>query len=236
MYESWLGESRGCLWDGSVYSVYLINSTGDSTMITWLLNKLSSLTTCDIDIYFGKLDRSMQIILDRCTKIEKQLEHEIRMLTEEVATYKGMLHAVAETLPDMMWCKDINGKYIYANMAIKTGLLFDMNPEGKCDIELATVAKSYFGSDNHTFGEKCKNSDLIVIETKQPQRFLESGKIKGKMVYLEVFKAPFFVNGELRGVVGTGRDMTEYVEAYREQNCGGCGRMADIFKKYEYGE
>ena len=205
-------------------------------MINWIITKVNNWFTCDIDVYFGKLDRSMQIILDRCTKIEKQLDHEIKMLTEEVATYKGMLHAVAETLPDMMWCKDLNGKYIYANMAIKKGLLFDMSPEGKCDIELATVAKSYFGEDNHTFGEKCKNSDLIVIETKQPQRFLESGKIKGKMVYLEVFKAPFFVNGELRGVVGTGRDMTEYVEAYRKQNCGGCGRMADIFKKYEYGE
>ena len=55
-------------------------------------------------------------------------------------------------------------------------------------------------------------------------------------MYLEVFKAPWTVNGELRGVVGTGRDMTEYVEAYKEQNCGSCGKMADIFKKYEYGE
>jgi hypothetical protein len=35
-------------------------------------------------------------------------------------------------------------------------------------------------------------------------------------------------------VVGTGRDLTSYVEAYREQNCSGCGKMADIFKKYEY--
>ena len=205
-------------------------------VVEWMKQKWRKYNACKIDDYFGQLDASIQDIIDKCVRIEQQLDNEVRLLTEEVATYKGMLHSIAEVLPDMMWCKDSNGKYIYANMAIKTGLLFDMNPEGKCDIELSTVAKSYFGNDNHTFGEKCKNSDLIVIETKQPQRFLESGKIKGKMVYLEVFKAPFFVNGELRGVVGTGRDMTEYVEAYREQNCGGCGRMADIFKKYEYGE
>ena len=201
-------------------------------IIEWVLK----FRTCDIDVYFNKLDRSMQIVIDRCNKIEKQLDAEIKMLTNEVALYKGMLHSVAEALPDMMWCKDLNGKYIYANMAIKTGLLFDMEPEGKCDIELATVAKKYFGNDNHTFGEKCKNSDLVVLESEVPQRFLESGKIKGKMVYLEVFKAPFYVNGELRGVVGTGRDMTEYVEAFRAHNCKGCSKMTDIFKKYEYGE
>jgi hypothetical protein len=56
------------------------------------------------------------------------------------------------------------------------------------------------------------------------------------MVYLEVFKAPLYIKGKLAGVVGTGRDMTEYVEAYREHNCNGCYKMTDIFTKYEFEE
>lgn len=205
-------------------------------MWEWLERKWQEWNSCKIDNYFGKLDQSMQSVIDKCERIERQLDAEVKLLTEEVALYKGMLHSVAETLPDMMWCKDVDGKYVYANGAIKKGLLFDMNPVGKTDVEMATKAKEYFGEENHTFGEKCRNSDKVVLDTGRAERFLESGKVQGKMLFLEVFKAPWIVNGELRGVVGTGRVMTEYVEAYREQNCGGCGRMADIFKKYEYGE
>ena len=54
---------------------------------------------------------------------------------------------------------------MYANVAIKKGLLFDMNPVGKTDVELATKAKEYFGDENHTFGEKCRNSDIVGIVT-----------------------------------------------------------------------
>ena len=205
-------------------------------VIEWIKHKWNEWHACKIENYFCGLDASMQAIIDKCDKIERQLDAEVKYLTEEVAMYKGMLHGVAETLPDMMWCKDTEGKYVYANMAIKTGLLFDMNPVGKTDVDMASKAKKYFGEDNHTFGEKCRNSDIVVLATEKPERFLESGKVKGKMLYLEVFKAPWYVNGVLKGVVGTGRDMTEYVEAYRAQNCGSCGKMADIFKKYEYGE
>jgi hypothetical protein len=139
--------------------------------------------------------------------------------------------------------QDLDGKYLYANTAIRDNLLFDRNPIGKGDVELALAAKKRFGEENHTFGEKCANSDLVVIDLtqkglfkKEYGRFLESGKVKGKMLYLEVFKAPLFINGVLTGTVGTGRDMTEYVEAFRANNCDGCRKMKDIFKKYEYGE
>ena len=204
---------------------------------TWWTN----FNTCRVDVYFNSLDKSMQGVIDRCEKIERQLDQEIKLLVEEVANYKGMLNSIAEALPDMFWCKDLNGNYVYTNSAINKGLLFDHNPIGKDDIYLSQKAKEKYGVENHTFGEVCGNSDVIVIDKvllgcfhKEDGRFLESGKVQAKMMYLEVFKAPWYVNGELRGVVGTGRDMTEYIEAYREHNCSGCQKMTDIFKKYEY--
>lgn len=209
-------------------------------MWSMLKNWWYNLQTSKIDNYFGKLDKSIQMIINKCDKIEQQLEAEVRILTEEVALYKGMLHSISETVPDMLWCKDLDGKYVYANQAIKTGLLFDSNPIGKTDVELAIHAKARFGADNHTFGEVCGNSDKVVVDKvlrgafkKEDGRFLESGKIKGKMVYLEVFKAPWIVDGELKGVAGAGRDITEYVEAFRSS---GCAAVTDIFTKYEYGE
>lgn len=189
---------------------------------------------CSIDQYFGKLDDSMQLLIDKCENIEEKLEHEIKMLTEDVELYRGMLGAIAEAVPDMMWYKTLDGKYVYANNAIKKGLLLDNFPEGKDDITLAKAAKEKYGDANHEFGQTCGNSDLVIIDTLEPQRFLESGKVKGKMLYLEVFKAPLFIGGQLKGVVGIGRDMTEYVEAYRDADCIGCGKSEDIFKMFEF--
>lgn len=206
-----------------------------NSIIEYLKHMYNSYVPCPIDIYFSKLDDSMKFIIDRCESIEAKLDKEIEVLTNEVELYRGMIGAIAEAVPDMMWFKDTNGVYLYANKAIKSGLLLCSTPEGKTDIEMALKAKALYGDDNHTFGEKCLNSDKVVLETLVPQRFLESGKVKGKMLYLEVYKAPLFINNKLKGVVGVGRNMTPYVEAYRSDSCNLCDNK-DIFKMYEFGE
>lgn len=201
-------------------------------VMSWLFEP----RVCNIDTYFKELDKGMHHLVERFDVIEKRLTEELIEITDAMEHYKGLVETIGETVPDMLWCKDLHGKYIYANKAIREGLLFDDNPIGKTDIQLAKAAKARFGETEHTFGEKCFNSDVVIKETGVKQRFLESGKIKGRMVYLEVYKAPFIVDGEVVGVAGVGRDMTEYVEAFREHNCNGCLKMEDIFKKYEYGE
>ena len=54
------------------------------------------------------------------------------------------------------------------------------------------------------------------------------------MLYLEVFKTPLYAGDQMIGVCGVGRDVTEYVEAYREGKCRCCSDEVDIFKKYEF--
>lgn len=207
----------------------------------WLSKLFRRVFPCGIDKYFDKLDRGMNNLVTQFDRIESKLDYEIQILNKELDHYKDMLESIGNTIPDMLWFKDLSGKYQYANKAIKQGLLFDINPIGKTDLELSTKAKARFGDSNHTFGAKCANSDLIVITKalsgtfkKEDGRFLESGKIKGKMTYLEVFKAPKYKDGKLIGVVGTGRDITEYVEAFRELNQGQLCKMEDIFKRYEF--
>ena len=64
----------------------------------------------------------------------------------------------------------------------------------------------------HTFGELCFNSDYVVLEHMKPMIFEEYGNIKGKLVYLEVHKAPLHdKNGKLIGTIGSGRDITAQV-------------------------
>ena len=99
--------------------------------------------------------------------------------------------------------------------------------EGETDIELATAAKLKYGEREHTFGEVCGNSDANVLEHEYTnKRYVESGKVKGQMLHIEVNKSIVKLDdGEVLGVVGSGRDITEYREELLNSS------QKDIFKK-----
>jgi len=134
---------------------------------------------------------------------------------------QDFLMRLTDTLPDMLWAKDINGKYLFANQAICDNLLMATKEEvignGDVGFALRERAKHPENLKWHTFGELCFNSDEVVLKEKKPMRFEEYGHIKGKMTYLDVHKAPFYdENGALIGTVGAGRDVTFQKEL--EQN------------------
>ncbi len=126
-----------------------------------------------------------------------------------------LLKLLTQNLPDMLWVKEVDGKYLYVNQAICDGLLMakDTNePIGKNDLFFALRERESHSDkpDWHTFGELCFNSDLIVIENNKPMKFEEYGNVKGELLYLEVYKAPFYdKDGKIIGTVGAGRDITE---------------------------
>lgn len=181
-------------------------------------------------------------VSENLMELKRSINTDIALLENQLALKELVLQQVIDCLPDMLWMKDIDGKYVIANKAIRDGLLFDCNPIGKTDIEIAKNAKIKFGEENHTFGEKCSNSDKITLERGEPSRFLESGRLKGNMTYLEVFKNIVMdMDGKVIGVCGTGRDLTEYVKAVKEMesHCAKrCGEseVVKAFKKYEFEE
>jgi PAS domain S-box-containing protein len=126
-----------------------------------------------------------------------------------------LLRLLTRNLPDMLWVKDLEGKYLYANQAICDGLLMakdTQEPLGKTDIFFALRERNAHKENPewHTFGELCFNSDLVVIQEKKPMKFEEFGNVRGKMLYLEVYKAPFYdKEGNILGTVGAGRDITQ---------------------------
>ena len=126
-----------------------------------------------------------------------------------------LLELISQRLPDMLWVKDLEGRYIFANESICDNLLMaedTQEPLGKQDIFFALREREKFKENPqwHTFGEICYNSDEIVINTNTALRFEEYGHVKGKMLYLDVHKAPYYnESGEIIGTIGTGRDITE---------------------------
>ncbi|MEA3371939.1 MAG: EAL domain-containing protein [Campylobacterota bacterium] len=127
----------------------------------------------------------------------------------------ALLNLLTRHLPDMLWVKDINGIYMYVNQAICDGLLMakDTNePIGKGDLFFAMRERELHKDkpDWHTFGELCFNSDIDVIEQNRAMKFEEYGNVKGELMYLEVYKAPFYdKEGNIIGTVGAGRDITQ---------------------------
>lgn len=128
----------------------------------------------------------------------------------------NFLKLISKHLPDMLWAKDLEGRYLYANDAICNKLLM-ADPEevvGQKDVFFAQRERAKHPQNKqwHTFGELCFNSDYVVIEQMKPMIFEEYGNIKGKLVYLEVHKAPLHdENGNLIGTIGSGRDITAQV-------------------------
>ena len=78
---------------------------------------------------------------------------EVMAAQKEVADTYKMLETIGDTIPDMLWLKDTDGRYVYANKAIREKLLFQEDPIGKTDVYCATKAKEKYGDNKHTFGE-----------------------------------------------------------------------------------
>lgn len=161
--------------------------------------------------------------------VRQSLIDDKKMLIKELEKKDIIFSAMIENLPDMMWFKDTEGKYIYANKAIRENLLFCNSPVGKTDIELAKAAKQRFGDRNHTFGEVCGNSDVDILENRYiGKTYVESGNVRGEMLHLEVNKSIVTVDDKIIGVVGSARDITAYRKELIDKG------QEDVFKRNEF--
>ncbi|SHO42620.1 PAS domain S-box protein [Desulfopila aestuarii] len=150
---------------------------------------------------------------------EKEAEEKRKRSEERFHELYSLIRLMADTVPDMIWAKDINNSYLFANKAICNNLLMcdnDVEPLGKNDLYFANRERQR--GHNHTFGEICANSDDIVKETGKAGRFLEDGLVRGSYMMLDVHKAPMFdADGNIIGTVGSGRDVTQDMKNLAEK-------------------
>ncbi len=147
------------------------------------------------------------------TDVTEQKMAEAALKKSEARYHKlyCMMKLMANTVTDMIWAKDLDDKYLFANKAIRKKLLMcekGESPIGKSDLYFANRERS--AGYEHTFGQICVDSDGVVKKSRQPGRFLEDGLVRGNYLVLDVHKAPLFdENGQLIGTVGAGRDVTQ---------------------------
>jgi PAS domain S-box-containing protein len=141
--------------------------------------------------------------------------NEVRESQEKYKNLYRMIRMMCDNSPDMIWAKDLNNHYLFANRAMCENLFNAIDtdePVGKTDMFFAKRERESH-QDNpewHTFGEICRDSDTVVLKSKKKERFDEYGNVKGKFLYLDVYKTPFLnEEGKIIGTVGSGRDVTK---------------------------
>ena len=127
----------------------------------------------------------------------------------------SMLRLICDNEPDMIWAKDIEGRYIFANKAMCDKLLDAVDtdePVGKTDQYFADRSCSKHSGDSPWCNNagKCRETDIRTITANSPQRFEEIYYVSGEIRSLDVHKAPLF-NAErvTIGTVGSARDVTK---------------------------
>lgn len=147
-----------------------------------------------------------------------QLRKALADRDEAVDNLAKLTRRIADNAPDMIWAKDMENRYLFANRALCNGLLMCQNPEaavGKNDLYFAECERA--NGQRHTFGEICANSDEIVKSRNKAMRFIEDGLVRGRYLVLDVHKAPLLdESGSMIGTVGCGRDITREREIQAE--------------------
>jgi PAS domain S-box-containing protein len=146
----------------------------------------------------------------------REIEETIRASEARSRNLASLLRLMCDNVPDMIWAKDLEKRYLFANKAVCEQLLFAADteePVGKTDLFFALRERARHSTNSqwHTFGELCQDSDVVTLAAGRPMVFEEYGNIEGKLAYLDVHKAPFVNDsGEVIGTVGSARDITAH--------------------------
>jgi PAS domain S-box-containing protein len=163
------------------------------------------------------------VVVSRDIAERKRAERALRESQERYRSLYQMLRLMADNVPDLIWAKDLAKRYLFANRAVCQRLLHAVDtdePMGKTELFFAHRERLTHPEDRtwYTFGEIGMASDDIIMETEEPQRFDESGWVRGQYMALDVYKAPFWdQDGHMIGTVGCGRVVTEQRRLEKER-------------------
>jgi PAS domain S-box-containing protein/putative nucleotidyltransferase with HDIG domain len=153
----------------------------------------------------------------------KNAEKTIMEREREYRSLSGMFRLLADNMQDMLWAKDLQGRYLFANRALCERILNASDtsePIGKTDMYFAERERGAHPEDPewHTFGEICAGSDAETLRVKGPCQFEEFGNAQGQSLFLDVRKAPLVDEGvDIIGVVGSAREVSREKELESEQ-------------------
>ncbi|MES1998928.1 MAG: GGDEF domain-containing protein [Pseudomonadota bacterium] len=120
-------------------------------------------------------------------------------LKKLIGQFKGLL----DSIPDPVFMKDDELRWIYGNPVILNLYQIDKNNYiGKTEDQLLPAE----------FAESCMESDRNAVAARTVSKSEERARTEDDVIhYYEVFKVPFYdgLTGEFHGLIGVGRDITD---------------------------
>src|SRR5262249_46142750 len=123
-------------------------------------------------------------------------------------------HSLVETIPQMILCKDLEGRFTFANQKFCAELGRSLEEiRGKTDLDFYP----------RELAEKYRRDDQRVLKSRQVLDVVEEHVTpKGERLYVQVMKTPLYgPDGEAIGIQGIFWDVTERLRAedrLKEQN------------------
>ncbi|MCX6280750.1 MAG: PAS domain S-box protein [Bacteroidetes bacterium] len=185
-------------------------------------NTIGSL--CAVFTYDFNPDEADKLIISMVASaigMEEVRLSEYLKLQESEKKYQDLTRVfrlMADNMPDKLWAKDLEKRYLFANKShaeISLQAKDVEDPIGKTDLFFAEKQRLLHPGDPkyYTFGELCRDTDEIIMETRKAEKFEESGYLNGKYTIFDVYKAPILdEKGEMIGTVGTAREVTKEKE------------------------
>lgn len=181
-----------------------------------------------VDLQRDKIAEKVETLRLQTQRLEsevqtrQQAQQQLHIASERHQETARLLQHICDNVPDLIWAKDIEHHYIFTNKSnCRTLLCVDST-------DIAIGKNHEFFSDKilkefpedplaYQFSELCCQSDSEVLRTRQSMRFQEVGYVKGTLICLDVYKAPFYgADGELIGTVGSARIITREKQLEQE--------------------
>ncbi|MDN3642019.1 SpoIIE family protein phosphatase [Lutimonas halocynthiae] len=204
VYGSWLWDAQMGLGMASEIDI----EEGESTYATMQLSLLGIFSGLVILMIFAilfSLELGEKANAALITS-KDQLEERVVLRTKELNEEKAFLKILINAIPDIIFYKDVNKKYVGANSAFEKHIEMDISELiGKTDFDILPRERA----------GKHMDSDEMILNSASSELF-ESVNIKsdGNRVVMETLKTPYFNReGHLAGLIGIGRDITEHKDA-----------------------
>ncbi len=131
----------------------------------------------------------------------KKAEEEVRQMFDSLQMSESRFKALLNNIPFMAWLKDMDGNHLAVN-----GPFSDFLGKPISDI----IGKTMFDLVEPEKAQQSWEEDQKVFANRLPLHIEETIQLNGKIHWFETYKIPNFdYSGELSGITGISRDITE---------------------------
>jgi len=144
-----------------------------------------------------------QNIRENLEQMVQERTHDLTQANQNLTESEARLRTLFETIPDLIRVKSVDGKYLAVNPAFERLLGVDKSQL------LGKTADEFVGEDQ---AKALHSDDMAALDANKPLAFEEwlTYASDGHKGLFEVIKMPMRTpSGELIGVLGIGRDITE---------------------------